>query len=167
MASLYDSLDNSIPHVKLSNGFIQIMKFNSSSDEEEDVGDVVGDEQILSQNEENKFSSNEEERLSQNEDSNQNVETRLNQNEERNLDKNKDSTRRSLLSEERQNENEEDYTECEAADLDQLYAVVDKSKTRQGKSKLVRKKLEMEVEIFRDTVSFFFIELLIVFFLSK
>ena len=166
MASLYDSLDNSIPHVKLSNGFIQIMKFNSSSDEEEDVGDV-GDEQILSQNEENKFSSNEEERLSQNEDSNQNVETRLNQNEEKNLDKNKDSTRRSLLSEEHQNENEEDYTECEAADLDQLYAVVDKSKTRQGKSKLVRKKLEMEVEIFRDTVSFFFIELLIVFFLSK
>ena len=105
MATLhsYSSLD-SVPHVKSSNGFIQVMKFNSSSDEEENDYD---------------------------------------DNEEKNPSRNKD-VQKSLLKEQWENK------ESKVADL---YAVVDKSKTQQGKVKSTRKKLEMEAEIFRASVS--------------
>ena len=47
---------------------------------------------------------------------------------------------------------DENYEESRAADLDQLYATVDKTQTRAHKSKAHKKKLEMEAVLFKAKV---------------
>ena len=133
MAAFIGSLD-SLPHVKSSNGFMQVMKFNSSSDEEKEEEEVDDDELEELENEE--------------------------------FDESDGLIERPLSQDPEQIEADDNsyYTEARAADLDQLYAVVDKSETRHGKANSQRKKLEMEAVLFRAKVSRPFLSIRFIFF---
>ena len=127
MAALYASLDG-LPHVKSSNGFIQVMKLGSSSSSSSSSENEEEEEE-----EEGEYEEYEE--IDDNQKENQDE---FNENEEQ-----KQVSEESSL-----------YTESRAADLDQIYATVDKSQTRRGRAKSQREQLEIDVAHFREKVSY-------------